>query len=177
MNTARITTLCVCLFACFAMNDRTAFGEIVNFESTIDGPSANAGGGTGSTALGSATATLDTETNEFTYSGTFAGLLGNYTVGHFHGDALPTMNAGTQVTLSPVLSPDSRSGTFDGTAILDSDQVTGLSSGLWYINIHSQFDTSGEIRGQVNTVSIPEPCSIGLIGFGLSLAAIRRRRG
>jgi hypothetical protein len=47
-----------------------------------------------------------------------------------------------------------------------------LLSGLWYYNIHTTFDTGGEIRGQV----VPEPATMGLLACGAIGLLIRRRR-
>ncbi|WP_243397427.1 CHRD domain-containing protein [Crocosphaera subtropica] len=36
---------------------------------------------------------------------------------------------------------------------------------MWYINIHTEANPPGEIRGQVNINTIPEPFTLGLLGM------------
>jgi hypothetical protein len=58
-------------------------------------------------------------------------------------------------------------------------EVSELDGGLMYMNIHDATFPGGEIRGQLDPV-VPEPATIGLIGFGFALCALgvaaRRRR-
>lgn len=144
---------------------------IIDFESSLDGAQANAGAGTGSTATGSATATLDEVSRLFSWNISWSGLLGDITVAHFHGPAAPGSNAGVQVTIDPTTNPSVGSDTITDTQIAD------LLANLWYINIHSDRNPGGEIRGQV--IKTPDSGTtatllcLGLIG----LAALRRRIG
>lgn len=174
MTATKIFSNCICLFACIAMSQQSAVGQTIDFTSAITGAAASAGAGTGSPGLGSATATFDTLTNEFTYSGSFSGLSGVYSAGHFHGAAGPTANAGVQLSLSTTLDPGNQSGTFNGTATLSAAQGSDLSDGLWYINIHSSTFGAGEIRGQV--LAVPEPTSVVLLATGCVGLLVRRKR-
>ena len=94
---------------------------------------------------GTLTATLDTETNEFTYRVEFSGLTGPVVAAHFHGPAAPGANAKPQVPVkgSPITSP------IDGKATLTPEQAKDLLAGEWYINFHTSANPGGEIRGQV----------------------------
>ena len=176
MSILRICCFTFCLLASVLFSQQATFGQIIDFTSTIDGPSADRGNGTGSLGLGSATATLDTSNNLFTYSGSFSGLTSAYSAGHFHGPALPDANGPIELGLVTTLDPGGTSGTFSGSATLDAIESGDLSSELWYINIHSTTFGGGEIRGQVNVAAVPEPSSTALIGLGFVLAATRRRR-
>ena len=151
-----------------------AGATVINFSSTIDGPSANGGAGTGSGATGSATLTFDTVTNLFTWSGSFSGLESDYLISHFHGPALPNQNAGVTVGFVVSLNPDNRSGTFNGSATLGAGPAADLLNDLWYINIHTYVDQGGEIRGQV---LVPEPGMALLLAFGGAAMVLRRREG
>jgi hypothetical protein len=95
------------------------------------------------TGRGSATATLDGSTLEYTVQ--FSGLSGPATGAHFHGPAAPGQNAGVQVNIgqSGLASP------ITGRAQLTEQQVADLKAGRYYVNIHTARNPNGEIRGQV----------------------------
>ena len=82
-----------------------------------------------------------------TWQGTYAGLSGPATAAHFHGPAEPGKNAGVAIAISakdtPFASP------FKGSATLTDGQISDLMSGLWYVNIHTEANKGGEIRGQL----------------------------
>jgi hypothetical protein len=54
--------------------------------------------------------------------------------------------------------------------------LTALQDGKAYINIHTTFATSGEIRGFFDAVPEPSSWALMLAGFGLAGAALRARR-
>ena len=107
-------------------------------------------------AFGNAFMTLDVSTAMPCYSISYAAdgapdLSSGEIFAHFHGPALPGVNAGVLFDISP-MPP--------GPSLLGSPKVgcvgpvTGallsdLIAGLWYINIHSNAFPGGEIRGQV----------------------------
>ncbi len=157
--------LCAVL-AALAIAPITAGATIIPLAASIDGAQANRGDGTGSPGTGSAMLTFDDQTRELTWSGSFSGLLGDFTVSHFHGPALPGTHAAAQLRFHVDLDPGNRSGTFNGSDMLDPEDAADLLAGLWFINIHSQFVTGGEIRGQV----LPEPSA--LLRFGAALAGL-----
>jgi hypothetical protein len=96
-----------------------------------------------SAATGAVTATFDTATKKLTWQGTYSGLSGPATAGHFHGPADPGKNAGVAVPITATSSP------FQGTADLTDAQAADLMAGKWYVNIHTEAHKGGEIRGQV----------------------------
>ena len=122
-----------------------AVAAVTNLVATIDGAQANAGAGTGSPATGSAVVTYDSDTGELTWNITWSGLIGDETLAHFHGPALPNQNAGVQVTIFNDGSPSPAM----GSAMISGAQATELLDELWYINIHTSEFGGGEIRGQV----------------------------
>jgi hypothetical protein len=140
----------------------------VNFSAVMDCNQANAGIGTcaaGGSGTGSGSMMLDTDTGEFSWDVMWSGLSSPVTVGHFHGPALPNVNAGVQVPIDVTLNPTA------GSAFITASQAADLLSGLWYINIHSEAFRAGEIRGQVNVIPVPAAfwlfgtALVGFIGF------------
>jgi transforming growth factor-beta-induced protein len=96
---------------------------------------------------GSATVTLDG--NTLTVDGRYSGFTipsnpGDPTA-HIHGPAAAGVNAGV---LFP-LTFDNAAGTFAGNVVLNEQQKGYFNDGLLYINLHSQANRGGEIRGQI----------------------------
>ena len=136
----RLTTVAATAAFCFLVGG-AAQAETLKFGATLKGSEevpANTEKGTGKVD-----ATLDTATKAFNYTVTYSGLTGPATAAHFHGPAAPGANAGPVVMLKP------EPATFKGTATLTDAQVADLTSGKWYLNIHTAAHPPGEIRGQV----------------------------
>ncbi len=94
---------------------------------------------------------------------------------HLHGPASLGSNAGIQVFLTDGVPSEPATGTLMGSASITESQKAELLAGLWYLNIHTAANPSGELRGQV--VNIPEPATLTLmVGSLVALAAARRRR-
>jgi hypothetical protein len=98
---------------------------------------------TGSPGSGTATVTLDTDTNLLSWTVAHSGLAGPVVAGHFHGPALPGLNAGVQLGLGPPSNP------FAGAAVISAAQEADVLAGLWYVDVHTLPFPGGEIRGQV----------------------------
>ena len=96
-----------------------------------------------SAATGTVTITFDTASKKATWQGTYAGLSGAATAGHFHGPADPGKNAGVAVPITAGSSP------FQGSADLTDAQAADLMAGKWYVNVHTEAHKGGEIRGQI----------------------------
>jgi len=162
--------------ACGDDDDTTQpISKIVHFSATMTPagePGPLAGNPTGS---GTFTATLDTSTNVFVWTGTFTGLTGNATLGHIHGPFLQGATGTAPVILNfdPAASTaagfsgvtftglkTAPSGSFSGQAILNaslplSTAINGdslrklLLNNAAYVNIHTAANGGGEIRGQI----------------------------
>ena len=97
-----------------------------------------------SKGTGTADLMYDTTSKNLTWTITFDGLTGPATVAHFHGPAEPGKTAGVaqligQKPTSPV----------KGSATLTDAQAADLMAGRWYVNVHTEANKAGEIRGQV----------------------------
>jgi hypothetical protein len=158
--------------------------KMINFEMEIDEGQATTCAA-GSTAQGTGLASLDPNTLEFAWGIQFGtnspafdngSLLGNETVAHFHGPAGPNSTAGIQVTITSGGSPNS------GFTTIDPNQAAQVQAENWYVNIHSDVCTGGEIRGQVLVSASPAPVLplawLALAGAALAGAAlwVGRRR-
>ncbi|HTE46939.1 MAG TPA: CHRD domain-containing protein [Gemmatimonadaceae bacterium] len=148
--------------------------KIVKFTATMT-PAGEPPGLLGNpTGSGTFSATLDTSTNVFTWTGTFTGLTSNVNNGHIHGPFVLGGAATTAVVIlnfNPSITPgatfvglgSATSGSVSGTVTLNtayqpSAQVNGdslrhlLLNGNAYVNIHTVTNGGGEIRGQISKV-------------------------
>ena len=97
---------------------------------------------TGSESAGTATVTLDGRT--LTVDGTYTGFTA--TMSHVHGSAEAGATAGV---VNGVMLDISVAGTFTGELVLTDPQIADFNDGLYYLNVHSAANGSGEIRGQI----------------------------
>ena len=97
-----------------------------------------------STATGSADVDYDPATKKLSWKVTYSGLTGPATAAHFHGPAEAGKNAGVAVTI-----PNATSSPAEGSATLTDAQAADFTSGKYYVNVHTQANPGGEIRGQV----------------------------
>ena len=96
-----------------------------------------------SKGAGMADITYDTASKKLTWKITYADLTGPATMAHFHGPAEAGKNAPVAVPITPATSPS------EGSATLTDAQATDLMSGKYYVNVHTEANKGGEIRGQV----------------------------
>ena len=96
-----------------------------------------------SPATGSADVTFDTASKVLTWKVTYSGLTGPATMAHFHGPGEAGKNAPVVV---PIPNPASGA---EGSATLNDAQAADLMGGKYYINVHTDANKGGEIRGQV----------------------------
>jgi hypothetical protein len=94
-------------------------------------------------ATGRTEVTLDTETNVIEWTTTFSGLSGPVFAAHIHGPAVPGEDAGIQVEFDLIGVGD----TITGSAEITDQQVGELLDGMYYVNVHTEQQRGGEIRG------------------------------
>lgn len=88
----------------------------------------------------------DPDTGTLTWTVEYDGLTGPASGAHFHGPASAEENAGVAVNIAPegdLTSP------IEGTAEITEEQAAQLGDGQWYVNVHTEANPGGEIRGQV----------------------------
>lgn len=97
-------------------------------------------------AMGNAEGTIDTETGRMNFNITFSDMSGDLVAAHFHGPADVGENAAPVVDLngeggltSPIV----------GFAMLSAEQIEEIKGGKWYVNLHTEANPDGEIRGQL----------------------------
>jgi hypothetical protein len=112
-----------------------------------------------STAIGIMDVSYTKETRILTWSVTWSGLTGPVTLMHIHGVApagyvaSPVLNiiAGSNAIALPNATLYPATGKFSGTMLCDGVVVKeqDLINGLYYMNIHTTANPSGEIRAQI----------------------------
>lgn len=153
-----------------------------------------------STGTGTATATIDTDAHILRVTASFSDLVGEVTVAHIHAPtALPfegTVGVATPIPTFPGFPAGVTSGSYDETFDLtmassynpayiaanggtpegaEAALAAALAEGRAYLNIHTTFVGSGEIRGFLRPV--PDGgSSLGLLMLaGGSLLGVARR--
>jgi hypothetical protein len=154
---------------------------------------------TGSPGTGFAFVTIDPVANTLAVSVTFSGLTGTTTASHIHCCTLSpgVGNAGVATTtptfpgfplgvmsgsysrifdLTQASSYNPAFVTAEGGTVPGAEAalIAGIENDETYLNIHSNVDPSGEIRGYL--VPAPEPVTWTLFGAGLLGAFAMRRR-
>jgi hypothetical protein len=131
--------------ACFIASGLLASAETVTLKTQLAGskevpPNAAPG-------KGEVTATYDTASKTLTWKGEFSGLTGPATMAHFHGPADAGKNA--PVVIPIFMNQAAGKSPFEGAATLNEQQEKQLLGGEWYVNIHTDANKPGEIRGQL----------------------------
>ncbi|HET6308705.1 MAG TPA: CHRD domain-containing protein [Rhodopila sp.] len=124
------------LFAGAASAATVQFNATLSPQSEVP-PSSSKGSGT-------ATVSLDTATHTITYNVTFSGFASAATAAHIHGPAAAGKNAGVVVPLG-----NNPTSPIHGTAKLTPEQEQQLTSGMFYVNVHTKNNPGGAIRGQL----------------------------
>ena len=99
------------------------------------------------TGEGRGAVSLNAAEDQITVNLAFADLGGNNTLAHIHGPAAVGVNAGILFDLGNSGAPSGALGPL--TFAVTAQQVADLKAGLWYFNVHSTANPSGEIRGQI----------------------------
>ncbi len=173
----------------------------IRYFAFLDGPSESPP--VASPGTGFATFVFDPVANTLALKVSFRDLIGTTTVAHIHGPTtIPGEGTASVATMLPTfagfpvgLNAGSYSATFDtddlatynpafvaanGGTAAGAEAALGsmLASGRAYLNIHSTFVPSGEIRGFIQPV--PEPSSLIIWGIGLlgmfGFAKVKARR-
>lgn len=191
MKTLKLATLAALVLV------QAAYSATLTYDAPLAGTSEvppNASPGTGEAIV-----IIDTVAQTMEVKVTFSGLLGTTTASHIHCcTASPgTGNAGVATTVPtfPGFPLGVTSGTYDDTLDLtmassynpafvtaqgsvanaESALLAGIAGGNSYLNIHTNVDPSGEIRGYL--VPVPEPATFVMLGAALAgFAALRRKR-
>jgi hypothetical protein len=176
-----------------------ASAAIIVYSADLSGP--NEFPPVASTGTGEATVTIDTDLRTMLVETTWSDLVYPTTVAHIHccvdpNAATPIANVATTVPTFPGFPAGVLSGSYSmsfdltdaatynpafvtangGTpAGAEAALLAGLDAGFAYLNIHSEVFTSGEIRGFLNAVPVPEPGTALLVAAALAgLARVRR---
>lgn len=100
-----------------------------------------------SKGVGVLSGTYNSANRQLSYRVVWTLLTGGAQAAHFHGPALPGVNAGIQVHL--IGFPAGGDGMVSAKATLTAAQEADMLAGKWYINIHTVKYPGGEIRGQL----------------------------
>jgi hypothetical protein len=121
-----------------------ARAEMVVYKTALGGgaeapPVTTAGSGT-------AVVNVDTATKQLSWQVTYAGLSGPVIGAHIHCGAPAGVNAQIAV---PLGAPPNLASPIQGSGGMTDTQMQQLQSGLCYVNIHTDKNRPGEIRGQL----------------------------
>ena len=96
------------------------------------------------TGKGAATVNVDTATKQASWRVEYTGLGGPATAAHIHCGAAAGANAGVAVPLG-----NAASSPITGSGAMTDAQLADLQAGKCYVNVHTDKNKGGEIRGQL----------------------------
>ena len=99
-----------------------------------------------SAGKGTAVVNVDPATKELSWRVQYSGLTGPAAAAHIHCGAGPGANAGVSV---PLGSGAKLASPITGSGKMTDAQFADLQAGKCYVNIHTQANKAGEIRGQL----------------------------
>src|SRR5438067_11122430 len=100
------------------------------------------------TAAGKGTAQInvDTATKQATWRVDYAGLSGPATAAHIHCGAAAGANSGVAVALG---TGPTAANPMQGSGAMTDAQIADLKAGKCYVNVHTDANKGGELRGQL----------------------------
>lgn len=102
------------------------------------------------TGTGEAWILIDPQNNTVRWYVTYEGLTGPATGAHIHGPADVDANADVIIDLGTGDTVDRYNSPIEGeTTGLTAEQIAQAEGGMWYVNIHTEANPAGEIRGQI----------------------------
>ena len=141
MTISKKSVLAAAMVAGITFLAPAAFAEVIALKADLK--ASNEVPPNDSTATGTADATFDTESKAFSATATFAGLSGPVMGAHIHGPGELGANAGIMLRFESVESP------IQLTATLTDAQAADLLAGKLYVNLHTELNPGGEIRGNL----------------------------
>lgn len=124
-------------------------------------------------ASGSAFGTIDTDTGRLAWNLAFSGLSGPALAAHFHAPGARGETAPVFVDIGAISGLGSPSVGSTTIALAAGQQ---LLDGLFYINVHTALNPTGEIRGQVSPIPLPAALPLALVACALLGGLAARRR-
>ena len=128
-----------------------------------------------STATGFGTVVLNAAKTQITVNESWSGLSAAASASHIHGPA--GIGTNNNVIFGFTGVPAATSGSIPAqTFAISAQQVAWLEGGLLYMNVHDGNFPGGEIRGQLVLVPEPSVATLAIVGGGLLVWNLRRRR-
>ena len=119
-----------------------AQGAVVAYKATIN--AAAEVPATTSKGSGTAAVNADAATKQVSWNVSYTGLSGPVTGAHIHCGAAAGANAGVAVNFGTTLASP-----IQGTGTMTDAQMADLTAGKCYVNIHTDANKGGEVRGQL----------------------------
>jgi hypothetical protein len=138
MRKAAMVTGLVAAAAAFTWANAATVAYKSNLAGTAEVPPVQTAG------KGAATVNVDTTTKQASWRVEYTGLGGPASAAHIHCGAAPGANAGVAVPLG-----NAASSPITGSAAMTDAQLADLQGGKCYVNIHTDANKGGEIRGQL----------------------------
>jgi hypothetical protein len=122
----------------------TADAAMTTYKATLNGAAESPPVQT--TGAGTAAVNVDTATKQLTWRVEYTGLSGPATAAHIHCGAPPGGNAGVAV---PLGTAPNWASPLQGSGMMTDAQLAQLQGGQCYVNIHTEKNKPGELRGQL----------------------------
>ena len=152
------------IFSCVLAVAGAARADVVEFHADLDGICASSG----SPATGTGTFTLDTTTGLFEWEIVHTAFSSPEFNAHVHGPLASPCGLQADAKVIVFLSSGSPK---VGSETLTAQQQQDLLDGLFYVNIHTDAFTPGEIKGRIEFIPPPVPTASlwGLIALALAV--------